>query len=84
MRRRASASHTGPRVPESLLQGAGVKSNRVGEDFKWVIAANIAVFQKPAKPYDEGVEGVKVAARAWAVVFSCSSSPPAPAPSPPE
>lgn len=60
-----------PTNPPALLQGESVRNNDVGGDFRDVIRANVALFQKLAKAYYEGQEQAQVASAKWVVLFKC-------------
>lgn len=62
-----------PTTPISLLQGESVRQITVGQDFKAVITANLALFQKLARLYYEGVEVQQVRRPAWVVSFQCKT-----------
>jgi hypothetical protein len=60
-----------PTNPIEVLQGESIKSNAEGADFKAVIIANVALFQKLAQMYYEGVEKQVIRKPAWVVFFKC-------------
>lgn len=60
-----------PTTPITLLQGESLRQIAVGADFKAVITANLALFQKLARLYYEGVEVQQVVRPTWAALFQC-------------
>jgi len=62
-----------PTNPPTILQGASIRDNAVGVDFREVITANIALFQKLAEVYYEGA-GQQAPAQVpgWVVAFQCT------------
>lgn len=60
-----------PTNPPALLQGESVRNNDIGTDFRDVIRANVALFQKLARSYYEGQEQAQVVRASWAVMFKC-------------
>lgn len=61
-----------PTNPPVVLQGESVKDKDVGADFRDVIRANVALFQKLAKSYYEPEEQVQVVRSTWVVSFDCN------------
>jgi hypothetical protein len=61
-----------PTNPPALLQGASVRDNAIGLDFREVITANIPLFQKLAEAYYEGAAQAPVQVPGWVVAFQCT------------
>ncbi|HTS25519.1 MAG TPA: hypothetical protein VMH81_06575 [Bryobacteraceae bacterium] len=61
-----------PTNPPALLQGDSVRDNAIGADFRDVIIANVALFQKLASAYYEGTEQAPVQTPGWVVAYPCT------------